>query len=64
VRNAVAIANRQVHQIIAKDMGDDRGERLSAVGCRLSMWVKNPSPYRREGVDHTTLPTVGKILVM
>jgi hypothetical protein len=31
VRNAVAVKNSQVHEIIAKEMGDDRSERLSAV---------------------------------
>jgi hypothetical protein len=34
VRNAVAVENSQVHEIIAEDMGDDRGERLSAVDVR------------------------------
>jgi hypothetical protein len=34
-------------------------ERLSAVDMR-----KAPSPIRREGGNHTTRPTVGRILVM
>jgi hypothetical protein len=34
VRNAVAIENSQVHEIIAKDMSHDRRERLSAVNVR------------------------------
>ena len=37
VRNAVAVENSQVHEIIAKDMGDDRGERLSAVKVRKAV---------------------------
>jgi len=34
VRHSDAIENGQVHEIIAKDMGDDRGERLSAANMR------------------------------
>jgi hypothetical protein len=34
VRHAVAIENGQVHQRVVENMGDDRGERLSAVDMR------------------------------
>jgi hypothetical protein len=34
VRYAVAIENGQVHQRVVENMGDDRGERLSAVDMR------------------------------
>jgi len=37
VRHAVAIENGPVHQLIAKDVGDDRGERLSAVDVRKAI---------------------------
>jgi hypothetical protein len=37
VGNAVAIENGQVHQLIAKDVADDRGERLSAVNVRKAI---------------------------
>jgi hypothetical protein len=59
VRNAVAVANSQVREIIAKDMGT-----IAASGFRLSMCVNSPSPYRREGVNHTTRPTVGRIFAI
>jgi hypothetical protein len=37
---------------LAKDMSNDRGQRL-----RLLIRVQSPSPYRREG-EQTTRPTV------
>jgi hypothetical protein len=42
VRNAVAIENRQVDQRIVKNMGDDRGERLSAVNVRKAIVAGKP----------------------
>jgi hypothetical protein len=37
VENAIAIENSQVHQLIAKNVGDDSGERLSAVNVRKAI---------------------------
>jgi hypothetical protein len=59
MRNAVAIENGQVHEIIAKDMGDDRGERLSAVNVRKA--VVASKARRRE--PHNAADR-GRILVM
>jgi hypothetical protein len=52
VRDSVAVENSQVHQIIAKDMSDDRGERLSAVNVR-----KEPIAVQASMVNQTTRPT-------
>ena len=37
VGNAVAIENGQIHQRVVENMGDDRGERLSAVNVRKAV---------------------------
>ena len=58
VRYAVAIENGEVHQRVVENVSDDRRERLPAVDMR-----KAPVT-RREGVNKTTRPTVGRILVM
>jgi hypothetical protein len=38
MRNAIAVENSQVHQIIAKNMGDDRSERLSQCDRQSEDW--------------------------